>query len=187
MTVCAATWNASLRRGFPEILDGSRMLRQPRLAFAGSSFVEAAEVRVAVDERLPVRAHGLDEFVDDVVLDVGAGRDDDVDGLHPGGLVDAGDVRRGDDPREVVFRAHFPHASFGVGQLVDRQQPEPAYRSSDLGDFRRADGEEQQVELAGLEVVRRPRSEEHTSELQSLAYLVCRLLLEKKTTESKPR
>src|SRR2546423_7035630 len=28
--------------------------------------------------------------------------------------------------------------------------------------------------------VRRRRSEEHTSELQSLAYLVCRLLLEKK-------
>src|SRR2546425_7975113 len=27
------------------------------------------------------------------------------------------------------------------------------------------------------------RSEEHTSELQSLAYLVCRLLLEKKNTE----
>src|ERR1041384_8866968 len=29
---------------------------------------------------------------------------------------------------------------------------------------------------------RRHRSEEHTSELQSLAYLVCRLLLEKKKT-----
>src|SRR5205823_13909461 len=29
-------------------------------------------------------------------------------------------------------------------------------------------------------VARLPRSEEHTSELQSLAYLVCRLLLEKK-------
>src|ERR1041384_8706145 len=28
--------------------------------------------------------------------------------------------------------------------------------------------------------IHRPRSEEHTSELQSLAYLVCRLLLEKK-------
>src|SRR2546425_4584449 len=28
-----------------------------------------------------------------------------------------------------------------------------------------------------------PRSEEHTSELQSLAYLVCRLLLEKKKTK----
>src|SRR2546425_7822810 len=30
----------------------------------------------------------------------------------------------------------------------------------------------------------RPRSEEHTSELQSLAYLVCRLLLEKKKNGS---
>src|SRR2546425_8557683 len=29
------------------------------------------------------------------------------------------------------------------------------------------------------------RSEEHTSELQSLAYLVCRLLLEKKKTRNK--
>src|SRR3989441_6840524 len=29
------------------------------------------------------------------------------------------------------------------------------------------------------------RSEEHTSELQSLAYLVCRLLLEKKNTKEK--
>src|SRR5687767_15389574 len=42
-----------------------------------------------------------------------------------------------------------------------------------------------------VEVERRPaardrgeaRSEEHTSELQSLAYLVCRLLLEKKKTD----
>src|SRR2546425_6828010 len=32
------------------------------------------------------------------------------------------------------------------------------------------------------EAPRRLRSEEHTSELQSLAYLVCRLLLEKKKT-----
>src|SRR2546425_6610171 len=32
----------------------------------------------------------------------------------------------------------------------------------------------------GLSRVRARRSEEHTSELQSLAYLVCRLLLEKK-------
>src|SRR2546425_6979892 len=30
------------------------------------------------------------------------------------------------------------------------------------------------------------RSEEHTSELQSLAYLVCRLLLEKKKTNCSP-
>src|SRR2546423_9934137 len=33
---------------------------------------------------------------------------------------------------------------------------------------------------AAAGVSRRTRSEEHTSELQSLAYLVCRLLLEKK-------
>src|SRR2546425_9614515 len=32
----------------------------------------------------------------------------------------------------------------------------------------------------GRDTRRFPRSEEHTSELQSLAYLVCRLLLEKK-------
>src|SRR2546425_4009270 len=32
---------------------------------------------------------------------------------------------------------------------------------------------------------RRKRSEEHTSELQSLAYLVCRLLLEKKKKRTK--
>src|SRR3989441_1885383 len=36
------------------------------------------------------------------------------------------------------------------------------------------------AERAGGLAPRRPRSEEHTSELQSLAYLVCRLLLEKK-------
>src|SRR2546423_3754672 len=33
-------------------------------------------------------------------------------------------------------------------------------------------------------IPRRTRSEEHTSELQSLAYLVCRLLLEKKKAPS---
>src|SRR3989441_8691452 len=32
-----------------------------------------------------------------------------------------------------------------------------------------------------------PRSEEHTSELQSLAYLVCRLLLEKKKKETQAK
>src|SRR2546425_4798607 len=38
---------------------------------------------------------------------------------------------------------------------------------------------------AGLVVRTGNRSEEHTSELQSLAYLVCRLLLEKKKKENK--
>src|SRR5205823_12202072 len=39
-------------------------------------------------------------------------------------------------------------------------------------------------DLEGLGVEGYARSEEHTSELQSLAYLVCRLLLEKKKTNA---
>src|SRR5438445_11869077 len=109
MTLCAAIWNAWLGRGFPEVLDGARMERQPRLAFACGSFVEALEVRVAFDQRLLVLAHGLDEFVDDVVLDVAADRDDDVDGLHPGGLVDAGGVLCGADRGDVVVCSQYPH------------------------------------------------------------------------------
>src|SRR2546425_3797845 len=38
-----------------------------------------------------------------------------------------------------------------------------------------------------VQQVRQGRSEEHTSELQSLAYLVCRLLLEKKKTTHESR
>src|SRR5437762_10292405 len=37
--------------------------------------------------------------------------------------------------------------------------------------------------FAALYAARKPRSEEHTSELQSPMYLVCRLLLEKKKTK----
>src|SRR2546425_8802706 len=40
-----------------------------------------------------------------------------------------------------------------------------------------------QSDVEGDHVTRAQRSEEHTSELQSLAYLVCRLLLEKKNTQ----
>src|SRR2546422_3073212 len=36
-------------------------------------------------------------------------------------------------------------------------------------------------------ISRRPRSEEHTSELQSRLHLVCRLLLEKKKTKTNSR
>src|SRR3712207_8947083 len=40
--------------------------------------------------------------------------------------------------------------------------------------------------LGGVAARQRGRSEEHTSELQSRQYLVCRLLLEKKKTASMP-
>src|SRR3712207_8085423 len=45
--------------------------------------------------------------------------------------------------------------------------------------------EEGGIALVGYASAREHRSEEHTSELQSRHYLVCRLLLEKKTTTGK--
>src|SRR3712207_8390222 len=46
--------------------------------------------------------------------------------------------------------------------------------------------EEHLMAFKGKFSLRRIRSEEHTSELQSRQYLVCRLLLEKKTTTHRP-
>src|SRR5262249_61456450 len=45
----------------------------------------------------------------------------------------------------------------------------------------------QSYELADTRLGSPPRSEEHTSELQSLTNLVCRLLLEKKKKNNRPR
>src|SRR5687767_15574011 len=56
------------------------------------------------------------------------------------------------------------------------------FRSTDAADFFKA-ASSSAVSLISMicSIPRAPsRSEEHTSELQSLAYLVCRLLLEKK-------
>src|SRR3712207_7452690 len=74
------------------------------------------------------------------------------------------------------------------------------FRSGGEGDKRDAVGEDGGLRLRDLDcqprfadpawaeqreqVTCRIRSEEHTSELQSRQYLVCRLLLEKKTTKS---
>src|SRR3712207_8232686 len=54
--------------------------------------------------------------------------------------------------------------------------------------LRRRAAEDRQISIAGevprsADAVHHLRSEEHTSELQSRQYLVCRLLLEKKTTQ----
>src|SRR2546425_5563351 len=55
--------------------------------------------------------------------------------------------------------------------------PTPSMLQGRRGRFQRAlNGKQQLVQWQHLA----DRSEEHTSELQSLAYLVCRLLLEKK-------
>src|SRR3712207_9437567 len=61
----------------------------------------------------------------------------------------------------VVRRADQLHVQAALGRQVPRRHPS-----------RRRGGEVQPDP--------RPRSEEHTSELQSRQYLVCRLLLEKK-------
>src|SRR2546425_9413535 len=58
-------------------------------------------------------------------------------------------------PYTTLFRSVGEHAP-GVGRHRELREIEPLARAGEI------------------------RSEEHTSELQSLAYLVCRLLLEKK-------
>src|SRR5687767_15236121 len=49
-----------------------------------------------------------------------------------------------------------------------------------MGESLLADGSERSAKSSAWIIPPITRSEEHTSELQSLAYLVCRLLLEKK-------
>src|SRR2546425_9707403 len=71
-----------------------------------------------------------------------------------------------------VREAHALHAAqLGGAGLPGGERGEPALRFEQLFHLK---------EEPGIDA--RRRSEEHTSELQSLAYLVCRLLLEKKKT-----
>src|SRR2546425_4447135 len=76
-------------------------------------------------------------------------------------------------PYTTLFRSHVIHRVDGGhvarGLADDDAQLDLVVRAS-VGE-RQLDG----------------RSEEHTSELQSLAYLVCRLLLEKKKKKNKSR
>src|SRR5687767_15361950 len=76
------------------------------------------------------------------------------------------DIFRGPGRCDHHWRQHSPR--FGEGQDGERRAPRRAVPRPPA-----AHGD-----VAG-------RSEEHTSELQSLAYLVCRLLLEKKKKKNK--
>src|SRR3712207_7710510 len=74
--------------------------------------------------------------------------------------------RAGERPVQLHLLAHDladPADALADVVLADAREVEPHRRRS-----------------AAVEVGRAPRSEEHTSELQSRQYLVCRLLLEKK-------
>src|SRR2546425_9636526 len=71
-------------------------------------------------------------------------------------------------PYTTLFRSHF-RAAEQLRVPIDEENIEPAGVA--------------EVHIAPHRVT--PRSEEHTSELQSLAYLVCRLLLEKKKNSNR--
>src|SRR2546422_4094940 len=87
MTSCAAIWNAWLGRGFPEVLDGARMVRQARLAFAGGFFIEAGGVWGGFDQRPPVFAPCPFEIVEDARLYGGGHPGHHGEGLPPWGAV----------------------------------------------------------------------------------------------------
>src|SRR2546425_7885269 len=82
-------------------------------------------------------------------------------------------------PYTTLFRSRIEAA---VQKKVEGQEitlaetPEAGAQVIDLMEALRASLEKKPK----AETRKPPRSEEHTSELQSLAYLVCRLLLEKK-------
>src|SRR2546425_7168759 len=71
-------------------------------------------------------------------------------------------------PYTTLFRSHVQPA-LGGGPVQ--------WEAEDRREIGEAVGA---AEVHLVPVEHEPRSEEHTSELQSLAYLVCRLLLEKK-------
>src|SRR3712207_7467779 len=79
-------------------------------------------------------------------------------------------------PRSTLFPYTTLFRSF-AGDDVDRPRGEPAEELDDeLGRLLEIGGHHRDV-VSAREL---QRSEEHTSELQSRQYLVCRLLLEKK-------
>src|SRR5205814_9444820 len=74
---------------------------------------------------------------------------------------------------QCFFRTKFPQSGYCADAVVHKRQS--VWRSPS------ADQTVQRDRLAVLMQAAQPgRSEEHTSELQSLRHLVCRLLLEKK-------
>src|SRR3712207_8781053 len=80
-------------------------------------------------------------------------------------------------PYTTLFRSGADQQELAVG---DVQEP---LRLADQGEARRRDGEDAPTDEPEDERLQHGgpvRSEEHTSELQSRQYLVCRLLLEKK-------
>src|SRR2546425_7904472 len=94
------------------------------------------------------------------------------------------------EPAGEVGRAQVPQAHQQRGACRKSQQhPEEAEQLTKRKQRKNDHHRMQADPLADDQRRDQHRSEEHTSELQSLAYLVCRLLLEKKkkTANSKSR
>src|SRR3712207_8917945 len=86
-------------------------------------------------------------------------------------------------PYTTLFRSKEP-VSLGKGSKGDKKQTGPPQMQTLLpsqGNHRLNAKTAQQL---GVDVCKAHRSEEHTSELQSRQYLVCRLLLEKKNNNN---
>src|SRR3712207_7073181 len=81
-------------------------------------------------------------------------------------------------PYTTLFRSEVVHAV----QAADDRRLAAAGRADEGGDLTLAQVERDVLDRRGVPVgdAEALRSEEHTSELQSRQYLVCRLLLEKK-------
>src|SRR3712207_7987701 len=87
-------------------------------------------------------------------------------------------------PYTTLFRSvdHVPDAPVDV--VGERAQPDADLRRGHTGPAGVGDGVLEVADESSQLLVE-ARSEEHTSELQSRQYLVCRLLLEKKKTINK--
>src|SRR3712207_7638081 len=89
-------------------------------------------------------------------------------------------------PRSTLFpyTTLFRSAGRGVGPTTHRRRDRPLLAAPDRGQPPRVGRRRRPRSRLPRPDLRDPaalRSEEHTSELQSRQYLVCRLLLEKKT------
>src|SRR2546430_11117961 len=93
-------------------------------------------------------------------------------------------------PCPTSFRSPVRHRDLGGAEQGHVEPAEPARGARRvLGGQVRRRREDRALHVLRCEVVRvpqRPRSEEHTSELQSQSNLVCRLLLEKNTSVTDP-